>query len=75
MYNYTASGNPLTKVKTIKKVWEFEEKFYGERRTKLTERERVAADLMFADIIKNSDVIEEQIEKEIGAPGESKAKK
>jgi recombination protein RecA len=46
--NYT-TVSPLVKVKIIPRVWEYEMKFFGEKRCQLTEEERRCADMLQAE--------------------------
>lgn len=43
--NYT-TVSPLVKVKIINKVWKYEEYFFGERKTTITDEEKVIADML-----------------------------
>lgn len=50
IYNYFASNDIAVKTKNIKKLWEYEEKFFGEKRTVLTDREMEVAQIIFKDL-------------------------
>ena len=69
-YKTFCSDNPLVKIKNIDKLWVYEEKFYGQRITKLTEEEKNAANIMYDDLVHASDMeveekpVETVVEKE-----------
>jgi hypothetical protein len=51
------SGSSLMKIHNIKKVWEFEKKFWGQNITKLTEREAETIKFFNHGSVKPSDII------------------
>lgn len=55
-YQNFCADSPLVKVKNIDKLWAFEEKFHGQRITKLTPDEKNAADFMYHDLITKADI-------------------
>lgn len=63
IYSAFANSSPVLKVKTVKKVWEYEEKFFGVKRTILNEREIEVARLVYSESLV-AQKIEEEKEKE-----------
>jgi recombination protein RecA len=56
--NYTVVS-PLVKVKIINKVWEFEQYFFGEKRTQLSEEEKTVAAMLNKELQAEDDKLAE----------------
>ena len=65
--NYT-TVSPLIKVKIINKVWEYENLFFGEKKTFLTEDEKTAASMLYKELESDED-------EKMSAPTKSKKEK
>lgn len=50
-----ASMSSLIKAKIIDKIWEFEDKFFGEQKTVLTDKEKEVARILFSDLMRQQD--------------------
>jgi RecA/RadA recombinase len=64
MYLHFVNDSPLVKIKNISIVWKYEEKFYGEKRTMLTEREKNVARILFGELISEQEKEEAKAAKE-----------
>lgn len=65
----------LVKVKNIDHIWEFEKKFFGERRTVLTDKEKDAAQVLFSELLLEADKQAEAEEAATKAETKKKLKK
>jgi recombination protein RecA len=54
IYNWYTKSSPLVKLRIIERVWELEKKFFGEKRTELSERE-----------IKTANALEQHLQREM----------
>lgn len=70
MYTSYTVDSALMKAKNIHKLWEYEEKFFGVRKTQLTEQESEVSKMLFDNLVKEQDIelAKEDEEKKVVIP-------
>lgn len=59
-----AEESPLVKVKNITRIWDYEHKLFGERKTELTDKEQLVAKVLYEDSVKEMDQPKSKKEKQ-----------